>query len=89
MTKEQINQLIETTLKEKKKNDVNYIRYTFFELKVKYSLSEDEVDVFLKLARDLLIAEEYDVYFTGTRYEYNHSKMMVQANEILIAVKNE
>lgn len=89
MNKEQIKQLLETTLKEKKMKDDNYIRYTFFELKVKYGLSEDEVDTFLKLIRDLLIEENYDVYFTGTRYEYNHAKMMVQANEMLIAVKSE
>lgn len=81
--------LIEKTLKEKLINDSNFIRYTFYELRVKYNLSEQDTDRFLELIRTKLQNEEYNVYFTGTRFIYKHANMMVQPNELLIAVKEK
>ena len=36
MTQRQIDNIIETTLLEKKINNQNYIRYSFYEMNVKY-----------------------------------------------------
>lgn len=88
MDDKNIIKLIESTLKIKIKNNPNYIRYTFYELRVKYDLSEEDTDRFLILIRTRLENENYKVYFTGAKFEYNNSKITVQDNELLIAIKD-
>lgn len=87
MEDKEIIDIIEITLKEKMSNNANYIRYTFYELRVKYNLSEQETDRFLDLIRTKLQNENYKVYFTGTKFEYKNEKMEVPNNELMIAIK--
>lgn len=82
-----IIKLIENTLKDKIKSNPNYIRYSFYELRVKYNLSEEDTDSFLFLIRTKLENEDYKVYFTGAKFEYNNAKITVQDNELMIAIK--
>ena len=86
MNDNKIINLIETTLNEKKLQDINYIRYTFYELKVKYNLTDEELDRFLILIRAKLENESYKVYFTDEKYTYGNAYRKVQSNEILIAI---
>ena len=65
---------------------INYIRYTFYELKVKYNLTDEELDRFLILIRAKLENESYKVYFTDAKYTYDNAYRKVQSNEILIAI---
>ena len=88
MNDKKIIQIIENTLINKKIGDPNYIRYTFYELRVKYNLSEEDTDRFLLLIRTKLENEGYNVYFTGAKFEYNNARMTVQYNEMMIAIKN-
>ena len=88
MNDKKIIQIIENTLINKKIGDPNYIRYTFYELTVKYNLSEEDTDRFLLLIRTKLENEGYNVYFTGAKFEYNNARMTVQDNEMMIAIKN-
>lgn len=88
MSDKEIIQIIENTLINKKIGDPNYIRYTFYELRVKYNLSEEDTDRFLLLIRTKLENEGYNVYFTGAKFEYNNARMTVQDNEMMIAIKN-
>lgn len=88
MDDKDIIKLIESTLKIKMKNNPNYIRYSFYELRVKYNLSEEDTDRFLLLIRTKLENEGYNVYFTGAKFEYNNARMTVQDNEMMIAIKN-
>ena len=87
MEDKEIIDIIETTLKEKLNKNTDCIRYTFYELRVKYNLSAQDTDRFLDLIRTKLQNENYRVYFTGARFEYNEAKMKVQDNELMIAVK--
>ena len=87
MDDKDIIKLIESTLKIKMKNNPNYIRYSFYELRVKYNLSEEDTDRFLFLIRTKLENEDYKVYFTGAKFEYNNAKITVQDNELMIAIK--
>lgn len=80
--------LIELSLKGKLGKDPNFIRYSFYELRIKYNLSEEETDKFLELIRTKLQNEDYNVYFTGTKFVYKKANMTVQPNELLIAVKD-
>lgn len=87
MDDKDIIKLIESTLKIKMKNNPNYIRYSFYELRVKYNLSEEDTDRFLFLIRTRLENENYKVYFTGAKFEYEDSNRTVQDNELIIAIK--
>lgn len=72
MSDKEIIQIIENTLIDKEKENHNYIRYTFYELRVKYNLSEEDANRFLFLIRIKLENEGYNVYFTGAKFEYNN-----------------
>lgn len=87
MDDKDIIKLIESTLKIKMKNNPNYIRYSFYELRVKYNLSEEDTDRFLFLIRTRLENENYKVYFTGAKFEYEDSNRTVQDNKLMIAIK--
>lgn len=89
MNDNELINLIETSLTEKICQDINYIRYTFYELKVKYNLSEQELDRFLILIRTKLENENYKVYFTDAKFVYEDANRTVQPNEILIAIKEK
>lgn len=58
MTQRQIINLVETTLIDKIIKDPNYIKYTYFEVNVKYTqefdLSKQDIGSFLHLAREKL-----------------------------------
>lgn len=79
--------LIELTLKEKFNKNPNFIKYSFYEIRVKYNLSEQETDRFLQLISTKLQNKGYNVYFTGAEFVYNNTNMIVKPNELLIAIK--
>ena len=88
MTERQIINLIEKTLCEKIEQNDEFIRYSFYEVNVKYPFkNENERNLFLTLLRTKLINNKYKVYLDGQRFEYNNVNMMVQDNERLIAIK--
>lgn len=69
--------------------DENFIRYTFYELKIKNNLSDEEIDRFLKINRDYFENKGYLVFFTGAKYSYRGANTVVQDNELMIAIKEE
>ena len=89
MNDQSIINLIEITLEEKMNENDEFIKYTFYELRVKYNLSEQETERFLELIRMKLLNESYQVYFTGTKFKYKEEKMTVGNNELMVAVKEK
>ena len=89
MTERQIINLIEQTLYDKMKQDENFIRYSFYEVNVKYGLNKNEKSLFLNLLKTKLVNNKYKVYLEGQRFKYNNSNMLVQDNETLIAIKEK
>lgn len=67
----------------------NFIRFTFYELRVKNNLSDEQTDEFLKLCMTFLENKGYEVYIDNARYSYNNANQNVQPNELLIAFKND
>ena len=65
----------------------NFVRYTFYELRIKNNLTDDEVDRFLRISREYFENRDYKVYFTNAKYVYKNANIMVQPNELMIAVK--
>ena len=91
MTQRQIINVIETTLKEKMINDPNYIRYTFYEVNIKYpneyGIEKHDLGMFLQQLRKRLKEENYHIYTEGQKFEYDNAKRVVESNEILVAIK--
>lgn len=73
----------------KEQENPEFIRYTFFELKIKNNLNDEEIDRFLKVNRDYFENHNFKVYFTGTRFTYKKANIMVQDNQYMIAVKED
>ena len=84
-----IKELCTKLLDSKMAENENFIRFTFYELRVKYNLSEEDTDDFLRLCMIYLENKGYEVYVGNTRYNYNNSTQNVQPNELLIAFKND
>ena len=73
--------------KEKESSNINYIEYSYYELKVKYGLTEEQIDEVLRVSRDYFENKNYDVYFTNAEFQYNGQKRKVETNDYMIAVK--
>ena len=71
----------------KEKQSSEFIRYSYYELKIKSNLSDEEIDRFLKVNRDYFENKGYKVYFTNARYEYKGAFQNVQPNELMIAFR--
>lgn len=65
----------------------NYIRYTFYELKVKNNLSDNELQIFLEMNKNYFENKGYRVYFTGSKFVYQNCNRIVESNELMIAIK--
>ena len=85
MTKQFITEYIDKKMSE----NANFIRFTFYELRVKHNLSEEDTDEFLRLAMLYLENKDYDVYVGNARYTYKNANQNVQPNELLVAFKND
>ena len=66
-------QYVEEYLNYKISQNENEIRYTFYELRVKNNLSEEDIDEFLRLNKIRLENLGYKVYFTGAKFVYKNS----------------
>ena len=84
-----VKQLCTMLLDSKMAENENFIRFTFYELRVKNNLSEEDTNEFLRLAMTYLENKGYEVYIGNLRYTYNNANQNVQPNELLIAFKNE
>lgn len=67
--------------------DENYIRYSYYELKIKNNLNDEEISKFLAINKNYFENKGYNVYFTGANFTYKNMRMKVQDNEFMIAVK--
>ena len=84
MTLQFINDYIEQKMNENEE----YIRITFYDLRVKHNLSEEDTAKFLTLVKTRLENMGYKVYLVDDRYEYNQALRRVQINELLVAIKD-
>jgi len=91
MSDKTIISLIEVTLNEKIKQNENFIRYSYYEVNVKYDsvITKDYKSRFIYFLKNKLENMNYNVYLQGQSFEYNNTKMVVQDNEELIAIKEQ
>lgn len=89
LTEKAIINLIELTLHEKMEKDENFIKYSFYEVNVKYHLNPEEKSIFLLLLKTKLKNNNYKIYLEGQKYIYQGIVNIVEKNETLIAIKNK
>ncbi len=65
----------------------NIIIFTFYELRVKLNLTEEETINFIQLTKIRLENLNYKVYLTGEKYIYSNLECIVKDNELLVAIK--
>ena len=82
------NEFITNYISNKMSENTDFIRITFYELRIKNNLSEEDTDEFLRLVMTYLENKGYDVYVGNARYTYKNANQNVQPNELLIAFKN-
>lgn len=80
-------QFIENFINSKMNVNKNEIIFSFYELRVKHNLTEEQVDEFLSLCKTRLENLDYQVFFTGAKFTYKGQKKVVQDNELLVAIK--
>ena len=83
MTTQFVTQYIDKKVKENE----NYIRYSFYELRVKNDLTEEEIYEFLTINKNYFENKGYKVYFTGDTFKYNDETITLEPNELMVAVK--
>ena len=74
--------------KEKESPNKEYIEYSYYELKVKANLTEEEIDELLRVSRDYFQNKNYNVYFTNAEFEYNGKKRKVETNDYMVAINS-
>lgn len=89
MTDAEIITLIDVTLEQKIKQNADFIRYSYFEVNVKYGFSENDKTRFMIFIRNKLENMNYKIYTEGEKYKYNNSNKVVEINESIIAIRNK
>ena len=79
---------IEDYINEKLNENDEYVRFTYYELKVKNNLNEVDIKMFLELAKNKFENMGYKVYFINDQYSYNGEIKKVEQNEFMVAIKN-
>ena len=87
MNIENIKNFTTKYIENKLEENNRYIRCTFYEIRVKDNLSEEETNEFIKLARTYLENKNFNVYLTETKFIYKNANRTVQPNELFIAFK--
>lgn len=82
-------QFITEYLDNKIKLNENYIVCTFYDFRVKNNRSEEDIEELLKFGKIRLENMGYKVFITGDKFVYENCNRTVQANELLIAIKEE
>lgn len=80
-------QFVEDYINLKMTIDESKIVFTFFELRVKNNLTEQQVNEFLRLSKIRLENLDYQVYFTGAKYTYKGEINKVEDNQLMVAIK--
>ena len=80
---------VDNNLGRKINENEEFIKYTFYELRVRENLTENEMYSFLALAKTKLANLNYKIYRRGQKYIYDYKEQIVNDNELLVAIKNK
>lgn len=69
-----------------KNNDI--VKFSYFEIKIKMNMDEEDIDRFLKCSKIILEDQGYQVYQLGEKYDFEGEQRKVEDNEFLVAIPN-
>ena len=72
---------------QKIRENENMVVFSFYEIRIKLDLSEEQTDEFLKLSRTRLENMGYKVCFTGAKVVYENTPKIVEDNELMVAIR--
>lgn len=84
---QELMKLIDDLIYSKIENNINYLRFSFYEVRIKGKVAENEEKRFLELTKTKLNNMGYTVYLENEEFIYNNANIRVQPNELMIAVK--
>jgi len=79
---------IDADIHRKINENENYVRESYFELRVKHNEAEEGVKTYIKLVKNKLENMNYKVYLKGERFIFQNANRIVEENEYLIAIKD-
>ena len=82
-------QEISDSIDKKIAKNSQFIKFTFYELRIRRNMSEAEMYSFISLANTRLKNLNYSTYRTGQKYYYDYKEQIVKDNELLVAIKNK
>ena len=87
MIKELCTKLLELKIAENK----NFIRFTFYELRVKNNWSEDETEVALVEYKETIFMDIWEEMYLKAKEEYHPEEVspFIQAHHVVAAVQSE
>lgn len=74
-------------LNDKMELNEKQIIITFYEVRVKMNLSEEDTKHFLKLCATRLENLKYKIFYTGNKFMYDKEYKIVLPNQLMIAIK--
>ncbi len=80
-------EFVDNYINRKINENEEFVHFTFYELRVKSDLTEEETNKFLELAKIKLENLKYKVYFIGDTYEYKGQTKEIETNELMVAIK--
>lgn len=83
MTMQEITEYLDNKIEK----DETFLEITFYEVRIKMNLSEDQTQEFLRLCKTRLENLGYQVFFTGARYTYKGKTQEVESNDLMVAIK--
>lgn len=69
-----------------KNNDI--VKFSYFEIKIKMNMDEEDIDRFLKCSKIILEDQGYQLYQLGEKYNFEGEQRKVEDNEFLVAIPN-
>ncbi len=87
MNEKELKAFIINFISIKENDNKDYIIYSYYELKVKLGLKENEIKELLRVSKNYFENKNYKVYFTDEEFEYKGKRITVETNNYMIAVK--
>ncbi len=87
LTDKKLMCLIDRLIDEKILKDEKFLRFTFFEVRIKGKVTNEEENDFLRLAKTKLNNMGYIVYLQEQEFIDDDARRKVQPNELMIAIK--
>lgn len=88
MKSEDLFKFVENFVNVKIAKNSDIVKFSYFELKIKMNMDEEDIDRFLKCSKIIFEDQGYQVYQLGENYNFNGDQRKVEDNEFLVAIPN-